>query len=305
MRRPLRSPSPRAASTRPVGRRAERVDVRRIGAAHGREHERSVHDGARRRCDVAHVAEGIGRHVVRHEAERLLEADDAAAGRRNARRAASIRADCERADADRSGRRCAARGAAAGAAGVVGVAGSAEQRRLGERHVAELRRRRLAHQDRAGGFQARDRHGVGCGNVVLVHERREGRAHALGVDEVLHVQRYAVERPEIIAARDGLVGGFRIAQRLVGADGDEAVECGLRLLGARECGLHDLDRGRLAVTNQGGDFGGAEPGKVIGHVRTLFSLVWASVLCHSIRRSASASNARELDGRAFSGAAAG
>jgi hypothetical protein len=35
----------------------------------------------------------------------------------------------------------------------------------------------------------------------------------------------------------------------------------LRLLGARECGLHDLDRGRLAVTNEGGDFGGAEPGK--------------------------------------------
>jgi hypothetical protein len=46
---------------------------------------------------------------------------------------------------------------------------------------------------------------------MFVHERRKSRAHTLGVDEVLHVQRYAVKRTEIIAARDGVVGGFRIA----------------------------------------------------------------------------------------------
>ncbi len=74
-----------------------------------------------------------------------------------------------------------------------------------------------------------------------------------------------MERPEIVAARDRFVGGLGISQRLVGADGDEAIEGDLRPLGTGKRRLHDLDRGRLAGLDQGSDLGGAEPSEVVGH----------------------------------------
>ena len=142
--------------------------------------------------------------------------------------------------------RGAARGAAAGAVGRPGVARAAEQRRLGVGHVPELGRRGLADQDGAGALEARDRDGVLLGHVVLVDGGGERRAHALGVDEVLDVERHAVQGTELGALREGLVGGGGIGERLIRTQGDEAVAGGLHLLGARQRGAHHLDGGDFA-----------------------------------------------------------
>ena len=52
------------------------------------------------------------------------------------------------------------------------------------------------------------------------------------------MQRHAVQRPDVVASRERGIGGCRIAQRLVGADGDEAVEGRLRPVGP-------VQRGRM------------------------------------------------------------
>ncbi len=237
-----------------------------MGAGHGVEHEAGVVDGARRRRDVGEVGEALGRHVVRDQAERLLQADDAIAGGRNARRAAGAGGDGERADAGGAGSGRATRGAAGGARLIPGVARLAEQRRFGPDHVAELRRGGFADEHGAGGFEAGDGDGVVGGHVVLEHQRAEGGAHACGIDEVLHVQWDASEVARVFAARDLGVDKRGIAQGFVAADGDEAVEDRLDGVDACERGAGDLDGRGLPGADGVADFGGGGVGDCGGHV---------------------------------------
>ncbi len=66
-------------------------------ARHGLQHQRGVHHCARHRVDAGEVGEHVRRHVVRHHAGRLLEANDAVGGGGNAGRAARIGAHADRA----------------------------------------------------------------------------------------------------------------------------------------------------------------------------------------------------------------
>ncbi len=81
------------------------------------------------------------------------------------------------------------------------------------------------------------------------------------------MERHAVQGAELVAARDGGIGGFRIAQGLIGADGDEAVERPIGLLGPRQGGAHDLRGGDLLRPDQPSELGGGGVGQFVCHVR--------------------------------------
>ena len=83
--------------------------VNAIGPGHRLEHQRGIHDGAGQRRDVRLVAEPVGRQIMRHQPQRLLEADDPAAGGRDAARPAAVGADADRPKSGRDRRRSAAR----------------------------------------------------------------------------------------------------------------------------------------------------------------------------------------------------
>jgi hypothetical protein len=119
---------------------------------------------------------------------------------------------------------------------------SAEQGRVGQRLVAELRRRRLAEQDRAGRFHARRGDGVFLRDVVLVSERCVGRAHARGVYKVLGGEGDAVQEAERPALHHSVFGFLRAFQGEIGHQSDEAVEHRLQLVGARQHGFGEFDR---------------------------------------------------------------
>ena len=71
-------------------------------------------------------------------------------------------------------------------------------------------------------------------------QRAEGRAHARGVHQILGGEGDAVQQAERLALHDGVFGLLRRRTRLVGGDGDEAVEHGLQLLGAGQDGVREL-----------------------------------------------------------------
>jgi len=113
---------------------------------HRLHHQRGVGDSARGRRDIGLVAEGILHLAVRDHAVALLDPDHAVAGRGNSGRAAAVGRDRQRRDATRHCHRRTAAGTTAGAFGAPGIAGAAEQRRIGQALAAKLRRRGLADQ---------------------------------------------------------------------------------------------------------------------------------------------------------------
>ena len=157
IRSPARSPSGRAAATKSGTVRPSECGSHGCGPGHRLQHQRGVHHGAGHRRDVRLVAEPVRGQIVRHQAQRLLEPDDAAARRRDAARPAAVGADADRHQPRRHRSRRAAARPAAGARQVPRVGGAAEQRRLGEAFVAEFRGRGLADEDRAGRLQPRHR----------------------------------------------------------------------------------------------------------------------------------------------------
>ena len=100
----------------------------------------------------------------------------------------------------------------AGPLEVVGVARDAEDGVEGLRAGAELRRVRLADDDRARAAQPLDDQRVRVGHVVAVDRRAVGRAQPRRVDEVLDRDRQPVQRAERVAARERRVGGAACAR---------------------------------------------------------------------------------------------
>ncbi len=130
--------------------------------------------------------------------------------------------------------------------------------------MPELGRGRLADQHGTGPLQARHRGGILLGHVVLVHVGGEGGAHALGVDQILHMERHAVQGPEGLPLGDGGIGGGGIAQGFLTADGDEAIESGVGPLGTRQGCTHDLRRGHPLRPDHARQLGGGGIGEIAG-----------------------------------------
>ena len=234
-------------------------------------HDCGVGDRARQRAGIDVVAEGVARGVVGHDAERRLQPDQPRARGRPAHRARAVGAERERAEARGHGRRTAAARAARRALEVPRIARDAERRAIGQALHAELRRRRLGEDDRARVAQAFHEDVVRGGRRIALEDRRAvPRRHALHVDQVLDADRHAMQRPERIAAHDGLLGLLRVAAGVVGHHLTEAVELRVGLFGRLQHGVEILDRRKLLRANEGGGLcGGCEKQIGIGHGRTI------------------------------------
>ena len=234
-------------------------------AGHRLQHQRGVHHCARHRRDIGVVAEQVGDLAVRDDAVALLQPDRAVGRGRDARRAAAVGGHADRPDAGRDGDGSAAARSTRRARRAPGVARAAEQRRIGQRLMAELRRRRLAEQEGAGLLQPRDGHGVLLRHVVLVQQRAEGGANAGRVDEVLGGVGDAVQQAERPAAHHVVLGLPRGSHRLLGDQRDEAVQHRLQRLGPCQDGRHQLYRRDLLARDLLAKVGGGEPREVAAH----------------------------------------
>ena len=182
---------------------------------------------------------------VRHAAALRLEADQAAARRRDAQRAAAVVAVRERHHA-RGDRGCAPAGRApGGSCRIPGV-----PRPLGDGQDPPLGHRRRADHDRARGTQPTD-------DVVVVrrahvaHERGAARQAQPGDRPVrLHRDRDPRQRPGI-ARRD--LGGRGARARVV--DLDERTEVRVERLDPRERELDELEGRHVSCADETGELG--------------------------------------------------
>ena len=213
-------------------------------------------------CGVGHRA-GHGRHIglvaeqvlclaVGDDAQALLDAHHPVARGGNARGAAAVGGHPQRREAACHRHRRATARAAAGARRIPGVARAPEQRRIGETFRAELGRGRLADQDRPCGAQPRHRNSVLLGHVVAKGHGTEGGCHPLGVDDVLHRERDAVQQTQPAAGHHGLLGVAGLRHGLLAAQRDEAVQLRLQPLSARKNGAGEFDRRDLPALNHAG-----------------------------------------------------
>src|SRR5215470_585336 len=85
----------------------------------------------------------------------------------------------------------------------------------------------LAEQNRAGLSQAGDDGGVTIRGMLLVNGHAGGRGDALGVTEVLHRNRNAMQGPANRAEGDLAVGLARLRQRQLWGQGGIAPEAGI------------------------------------------------------------------------------
>ena len=209
----------------------------------------------------------LGRQEVeRDPPEARLQPDDARPRRRNAHRSAHVGALGERHTPRCNRRAGAARRATRRPLGVPRVTRHTPQARLREARVGELGRRGLADHDAAGAQEPLDEQRGVVGNVVLERVRAERRALARGRRQILDRDRHAVQRPDLLAPRDGLVGGPPEGDRLVRIGEDEAVQRAVHLLDPRERVTDDGLRGKLAHTDAPGELGrGREAEIEIGH----------------------------------------
>ena len=80
----------------------------------------------------------------------------------------------------------------------------------------------LADQDGAGLVEAVHAGGVGIGDAILKGLGAPGGRNALGVEEVLHAERDAVQRSAIVTVLDLGIGGGGLFERQFLGEGDQA-----------------------------------------------------------------------------------
>ncbi len=197
--------------------------VARIGAGQQAQAQRQVLHVA------GDQADGVERGRQRHGAGAAdaapgrLDGGDAAAGGRQAQRAAGVGAEAHRDGAIGDGAGGAGGGAAGDAGRVPGVAGVAQHIVVACRAVGELGQMQRGDVERAGLPESGDDRGVLRGRLVVAQLGAPARDPALAVEHVLVRQRHAGERARRCALGDGGVGGLGGGEGLVGLQRDDAV----------------------------------------------------------------------------------
>ena len=227
-------------------------------ADHRGEQQAQVRHGARHRTERRELDPGRIAPLARNQPERRTQADDAAERGRVAAGAAGIRAGRDRhhaagerraRSAGRAGRRACRIERIAGRA-IDGVA------RVGAR--APFGRVGLAEHDRARGAQRRHHALVALGDVILEDRTARGGRQALGVDQVLHAERQAVQAPKRVAAHHLLLGGAGRRERALEVARHHRVDGGIDLLDAADAALRQLERRQPLGADQRAGLGGGE-----------------------------------------------
>lgn len=261
-----------------------------MAARHRGEASAEIGRMARHHAEIGELAELVGGGLMRHAAERRLEAVDAAAGGRDAARAGAVGRHRDGTEAERHGDSGAAARSARRMMLVPRVARDAVQAAVGQDLVAELRRRRLGEQDSIGLAPLGDGIGIHLGHIVLHRERREGGAQPLGQNQVLGGNRHAGQLAEAGAALAPGVERIGRCAGAVGIEGGDGVER-LGLLDARQHALDQVAGGNLAG-GEGFDVlgdGAARKipgGDILGGHDPAFSLRRRGRTCRKARRAA-------------------
>ena len=185
-----------------------------------------------------------------------LEAEHAAERRRAHHRAVGLRADRERHHAGRDRGGGAGRRAARRAVEIVRIA------RLARMEIGELRGHRLADDDGAGGAEPRHHLRVTARAAAGELRRAAFGRHVLGVEDILHRHRNAVQRPGRITGETMLVERARLRQRMVGIEADERAHLALDRGDTVETGAGVILGGNHAAGHFGGGFGGGQRSKI-------------------------------------------
>ena len=112
--------------------------------------------------------------------------------------------------------------------------------------IAPARRRRSTSSESSDGTKS------------LVNRRAERRPDPSGRLQILVRDRQAVQRADVAAVGELLVGGARAFHRLIGDQGDDRVDARIDALDLREVGADDVARGQLLRANQARELDGAQ-----------------------------------------------
>ncbi len=189
-----------------------------------------------------------GRQVarLRHDAPRRLVAAHAAPVRRETDRSADVAAELEGGHAGRDGRRRATRRPAGGAGRVPRVVARPEDRVVGLPVARHGRGVGLAEDHRTRTAQPPHRLGVVIGHVVPGGQPARG-PHSRRLIGVLDGHRHAVQRADVIAARERRVGGIGGNTRAVGVERDDGVQRAVERFDAGQVVLQQLAARQVAT----------------------------------------------------------
>ncbi|KFI06718.1 hypothetical protein JN27_13645 [Massilia sp. BSC265] len=228
------------------GGRGDDEGIARLGALQHVERQRGIAHAAREHAfargaepDFAHIRPG------RHAPARGPQAEQAAACRRDADRAAAVVPGRHRHDAARHGRRGATARAARRVRQVPRIAGPAEQYGIGHALEREFRQVGLAEDDQAG-LQVAPHHG----RMFPRHVRAHGAAGIGGGQAGIVLQR--VLEQEGHAGERSAQWTLQLAARLVFHQANHGVDAAMHLVMACQRQVQQFERTELAARHQRG-----------------------------------------------------
>ena len=259
--RQVEVPRDRALGFRPGEYTEQQIEIARA-AGDGPEHVDVGVGGT-----AAHVVEVA---ALRDHAEARLEAEHAAAVRRDAHGAADVGAHLEAGEPCCDRRRRATRRPARGAGDVPWVVGLAEEIVEGLEVTRPTRHVRLAEHDRPRRLQARHRGRVGGGYVVGQFGRTAGGADPLDLDRVLDRDRQPVERAHRVAPGERGVGRVGEHPGPLDVERHRRIDRRVQALDPGEIPVEQLPARHLLVAHRGSEtVGRGEQQFVVGHPRIL------------------------------------
>ena len=141
---------------------------------------------------------------------------------------------------------------------IVRIQRRTEHRVEGLRSRAELRRVRLADDDRAGVTEPLDEQRILGRHEIPVDRRPECRPDPVGGLQILVRDRQAVQRPDLPAVGQVFIGEPRALHRLIGDQRDDGVDAGIDALDLREVGADHVPRRQLLGADQTRELDGAQ-----------------------------------------------
>ena len=127
----------------------------------------------------------------------------------------------------------------------------------------------FAHVERAdehgaGRFQPLDQRRVACRRRQLAIDLGTGKRRQAGdVEQILHRERYAGERPELFALRLRRIERTRTRERALLGDGGEGIEQRIVFANAGERGVDDAFGADAASADGGSNSGRRAPGEIV------------------------------------------
>ena len=122
-----------------------------------------------------------------------------------------------------------------------------DERTAPERELVHVR---LANQHSTRAFQPADHFRIFRGHAILEHAAAGGGSDTGCIEEVLHGDGNAVQRPAPFLALNFGLGVTRRVHRKLGRDGDKRVQCGVEFLNSFQGRLGDFNGRHFSLANE-------------------------------------------------------